>query len=413
MKNIRGFTLIELLITMSLVIIVLMITASAFNSVLKTSGRLVTSEESNIEGVVGLEIFRHDLQQTGFGLLTGYSYSPPTFVEATVAPANKLNDAGAVPRAIASWNNQSAAADATSESGVTYNVLAGTDYLAIKATSVATSTAAQKWTFLTYSAGGKPARSWPKAEDNLVPSHDRVIVLERTFSSDGNVVSKNLVYDPNDTTNTYWVNYTNGLFNSAFAPKDAQQIYYIYGLVKDKDLAMPFNRADYFVAKPSNLQKIPASCAPNTGILYKTNVNHGSAGGASTGKLTYMPLLDCVADMQIVFGWDLNQNGLIEESSAYESDATKISVSGSTITAADIKTIMEKPDEIRKKLKYIKVYIMAQEGRKDSNFTNTADIRVGDLAAITKTYSVSDLTTNGWLNYRWKIYRIVVKPKNL
>jgi hypothetical protein len=126
-----------------------------------------------------------------------------------------------------------------------------------------------------------------------------------------------------------------------------------------------------------------------------------------------MPLLDCVADMQVVFGWDLNGNGVIEESSAYQSDATKISVSGSTITAAGIKTIMESPDEIRNKLKYVKIYIMAQEGRKDSGYTNSAPVKVGDLASITKSYSVANLTTNGWLNYRWKIYRIVVKPKNL
>ena len=74
---------------------------------------------------------------------------------------------------------------------------------------------------------------------------------------------------------------------------------------------------------------------------------------------------------------------------------------------------MESPVEIRNKLKYVKVYIMAQEGRKDSGFTNTAPINVGDVASITKSYTVANLTTNGWLNYRWKIFRIVVYPKNL
>ena len=68
MKNNRGFTLLEIIITMALVIVVIVITGSAFNSILKTSGRLVASEESNIEGVVGLEMFRHDIQQAGFGL---------------------------------------------------------------------------------------------------------------------------------------------------------------------------------------------------------------------------------------------------------------------------------------------------------------------------------------------------------
>lgn len=424
MKNIRGFTLIELLITMGLVIVVLAITGSAFNSILKTTGGLLSSEESNIEGVVGLEIFRHDLQQTGFGLPTAFSPTDPapSYAEATVAPANKMNDgkgtaaaptAGNVPRAIASWNDLTGASDATSETAVTYNVLSGTDYLAIKATTVATNSAAQKWTYLSYSAGGKPAKSWPNAEDNLKASEDRVIVLSRTFSPTGGVTN-NLVYVPTAPA-TYWVNYTNSLFNSAYSPIDPKQTYYMYGIVKDTDLVMPFNRADYFVARPSNTLRIPSTCASGTGILYKTNVKHGTSGGTSTGKLTYMPILDCVADMQVVFGWDLNSNGVIEESSAYDSNSANISVAGATINAAGIKTIMESPEEIRKKLKYIKVFIMAQEGRKDSNYTNSVPVNVGDPTntGLTKSYSVASLTAKGWLNYRWKIYRIVVRPKNL
>ncbi len=35
----------------------------------------------------------------------------------------------------------------------------------------------------------------------------------------------------------------------------------------------------------------------DTGILYKGTVNHAD------GLLTELPLLDCVADMQVIFGW--------------------------------------------------------------------------------------------------------------
>lgn len=430
MKNNHGFTLLELLITMALVMVVLAITGSAFNSILKSTGRLVSSEESNIEGIVGLEMFRHDLQQTGFGLPHAFSDPAPSYAEATVAPANLMNDgrgtagsplAGNVPRGIASWNDLTGASNATSdENGAIYNVLSNTDYLAIKATTVGTSSAARKWTYLSYSAnGGKRAKSWPNAEDNLVASDDRVIVLNRTFSPTGAVIS-NLVYVPT-TPGTYWVNYTNGFFNSEYSPINAQQTYYLYGIAKNTDLVMPFNRADYFVSRPSDTNRIPTSCAKdsagnsNTGILYKTRVNHGSTSDTKTGKLTYMPILDCVADMQVVFGWDLNGNGVIEESSAYDSNPDNISVSGTTITRADIKRVMESAEEIRNKLKYIKVYIMAQEGRKDGNFTNAAPIRVGDPTntGLTKSYSVADLTAKGWLNYHWKVYRIVVRPKNI
>lgn len=428
MKNNNGFTLLELLVTMALVVGVLAITGSAFNSILKTTGRLVTSEESNIEGIVGLEMFRHDLQQTGFGLPYAFS-TTPKYVEAAIAPANMMNDGqgtvtpGKVPRAIASWNDLTGASNATSdEDGTTFNVLSGTDYLAIKASTVGANKTAQKWTYLSYSAGGKSAKTWPNTEDNFKTS-DTVIVLNRTFSPTGGVTNT-LVHDPADTTNTYWYDVNAALtFVTAYSPVNAQQVYYMYGIIHSKNLVMPFNRADYFVARPSNTQKIPSSCAKdsagntNTGILYKASVTHGASGGTATGKLAYMPILDCVADMQVVFGWDLNGNGIIEESSAYASNTGTdlIGVSGPTITSASIKTVMESPEEIRNKLRYIKVYIMAQEGRKDSNYTNTVPINVGDSTntGITKSYTVSDLTAKGWLNYRWKIYRIVVRPKNL
>lgn len=155
MNNHRGFTLLELLITMALVIVVIMITGSAFESVLKSTARIASSEESNIEGVVGLEMFRHDLQQMGYGLPTTFQATPPVYTEAGFLPANKLNDApSGLPRAVASWEALTGASDTTSESGITYNILSNTDYLAIKATTVGRTKASQKWTYLAYSSNG-------------------------------------------------------------------------------------------------------------------------------------------------------------------------------------------------------------------------------------------------------------------
>ena len=422
MKNNSGFTLIELIITMVLVIVVIMITGSAFESILKNSGRIVSSEESNIEGVVGLEIFRHDLQQMGFGLPFAFQ-TAPQYPEATVAPANLLNDgqgvstSGKVPRALVSLNAVSGYS-----TGNTYNILTGTDYLAIKATTVGRNKTSQKWTYLTYTSAtaGNIPHQWPNAADNL-ESTSMVIALDRTFSTTG-LVTNTMVYNT-ATPTVYWARYypNDTLADSAFNPTNSSQVYYLYG-VDDSALGMPFNRADYFVAIPSTTTSIPSTCAPGTGILYKANVNHAD------GRLTYYPLLDCVADMQVVFGWDVNGTGVIDESTAYSSNSSSISVS-STIgtTAATIKTIMESAEEIRNKLKYIKVYIMAQEGRKDTSFVNTNNLAGGltsvvvgepgpnppSNASLTRAYSVNNFTTLGWLNYRWKIYRIVVKPKNL
>lgn len=433
MKNNKGFTLIEMLITMVLVIGVLIITGSAFETILKSTGRLVSSEESNIEGVVGLEMFRHDLQQAGYGLLDSFTNYDPTilyYTEASVAPANLLNDnmsASSVPRALVSIDGASGTAGADSEdTSISYNLLSGTDYLAIKATTVGRTKASQKWTYLTYSGnGGKRPNSWPNAADNL-KDDDRAIVINRSFSKEG-VVSSKLVF-PTATPGSYWTSNATTIMNSAFNPTDQGQVHYIYGVrsyessSSNTGLGMPFNRADYFVARPSTASSIPTTCAPDTGILYKANVNHAD------GKLTYMPILDCVADMQVVFGWDINGSGVIDESSAYNSDSDQISVSSSIgTTKQTIHDIMLNPDEIRKKLKYMKVYIMAQEGRKDTNYINsntlvgnTLSVVVGEAGPnppsnvnITKGYTAAQLTAKNWLNYRWKIYRIVVRPKNL
>jgi hypothetical protein len=422
MKNIKGFTLIETLITMVLVIGVLMVTSVAFKTILNNTSRVISSEESNIEGVVGLEMFRRDLQLAGFGLfdsISNYDSSIAYYTEASVAPANGLNDntlaSRHIPRAFVSFDNMPGGSDTQSDATTSYNMLPGTDYLGIKATNIGRSKAAQKWTYINYSSFNdapqdKTPSIWPSAADNLKAT-DTAIVIMRSFSLAG-LVSNTLI-TPTVNPQIYWLSNPTAIITTTSVnyPANLTQVNYIYGVDDAAALGMPFNRADYFVARPSNSTKIPSVCAPNTGILYRTNVNHVG------GKLTYMPLLDCVADMQVVFGWDMG-NGVITESSA----------SGASTPAA-IADIIADPAEIRNKLKYVKVYLMVQDGRNDSNYlnkntlgpgNNTYSVVVGEPGAnppsnvnITKAYTANELTAKGWLNYRWKIYRIVVRPKNL
>ncbi len=424
MNNNKGFTLLELIVTMALVIAVVIITGTAFEKIIKNTSQIVSSEESNIEGVVGLEMLRHDLQQIGFGLPNAYDVAP-RYAETASAPASLLNDghgtsaAGGVPRAVVSLENVT---DTAYTTGNTYNIISGTDYLAIKASTVGRSQASKKWTFMTYTSvtTNKVPNQWSSQADNFSASNS-AIVVNRTYAADTGLVTNNLVYNTS-TPLTYWTtNPTVPLTDDSFYPAAASQMYYLYG-IDDGNLRMPFNRADYFVARPSSTSAIPATCALGTGILYKAVVNHAD------GTMTYFPLLDCVADMQLVFGWDVKNSGVIDESNAYNTDVSKISVT-STIgtTAAQIKTIMEDSESIRTKLKYVKLYIMVQEGRKKPDYTNTNNlinntlaVVVGDVgpnppsnAALTRGYSAANLTTLGWLNYRWKIYRIVVRPKNL
>jgi hypothetical protein len=77
---------------------------------------------------------------------------------------------------------------------------------------------------------------------------------------------------------------------------------------------------------------------------------------------------------------------------------------------------------IRSNLKVIKIYILAQNGKKDTGYTSPSQLEVSDNgeASITRPVTPSNIENKGifslatnQLNYRWKLYRIVVRPKNL
>jgi prepilin-type N-terminal cleavage/methylation domain-containing protein len=370
--NSKGFTLVELIVVMAVFIVILVMAGNAFNSILTQNVKVSSSEESNIEGIIGLEMFRHDLEQAGFGLPSGPS-PMPTYSEAADAPASGCNEsANAVPRAV------------VAQDSLTTGVLANTDYLAIKGTTLGQSPASQRWTYV--DSTGVP-NQW--ASDNLTPG-DRVIVLQRSFTETG--VTNQLLTD--DSSGSYEVIYSDSAF--PIFPAINNQVYHIYG-VDSGTLTMPFNRSDYYVRDPGSM---PSRCARHTGILYKAVVNQ------SDGTLTEMPVMDCIADMQVVFGWDSNGDGVIDTSS--NGDGTAVS---GTASQSDIQALMGSADGVRNSLKLIKVYILAQDGTKDRLFTNpnpTIVMAPGETTVVPN----YNLQANQ-LNYRWKVYRVVVKPKNL
>lgn len=415
--NNRGFTLVELIVVMAIFIIVIMITGDAFKTILSTSTKLFKSEESNIEGVVGLEMMRHDIEQSGFGLFDSFMSVAAEYTEADKIPALTYNDApSGVPRAVIGGNNLGEVLDPNADSdGVKYTTLLGADYLTIKATSAGLNQASQRWTYIT---GSDPPHVWPS--DNLSVG-DRVIIQRRVFNANG--ISNQLVFDPNHK-DIYWVNFATGGFVTEFSPVLPQETYYVYGINPDGNLRMPFNRTDYFVATPSVANRLPATCAQKTGILYKTVVNH------SNGRLTYLPVVDCVADMQVVFGWNFGDSagsvvtdpntlgsGTVDTWSNADGSVVSSSVAGVTVT--NVQDAMANAGHIRTKLKLIKVYILAQDGRKDPNYTSPSPIQIGE-ASENDVDAVKALTRPGGytvpteqLNYRWKQYRLVIKPKNL
>lgn len=397
-RDTRGYTLVELLVAMSVFMILLMVATSSFNTILTQAAKLVRAEESNIEGAVGLEIMRRDLMQAGFGLPYEYEGTPPQYPEAASPPASTMNNPLNTPPLPVSAANDIAA---VTDSGNT--TIAGSDYLTIRAVSVSTNDVSRRWTYVQYSSSGKLPKKWPSNSDNITDG-TWVILLRRSFSGDQFI--NRLVQNTAQPVTSY-ENYatqfaSNSALSSPFRPQNPEEFLYVYA-IGEKPPRMPFNRADYFVATGN----VPSSCSENTGVLYKAVVNH-SVGGGKDGSLEYIPVLDCVADLQIVFGWDLTgDDGLVDT----YSNADGTAVSGSA-TIAQVQAALGSPDMLRSRLKLIKVYLLAQVGRLDRSYTYPdGTIVVGDTmeSALTRQYNL----TEAMRHYRWKVYRLVVRPPNL
>jgi prepilin-type N-terminal cleavage/methylation domain-containing protein len=357
----EGFTLIELLIVMAIFGIVLAGTSQMVVSMLTTHRQQSKIAETNIEGIIGLEMLRQDLGKAGYGLpwngLINYS-------EAASNPYS-LNDAPNPPKGIVSKNDVSVGP-----------ALIGTDYLVIKAANVATNTACNKWTFLSPDNGSTSWTSSTPTSDNFA-STDRVIILKPGSPS---------------TESTARILVTSGVFFAQWISTSAlastmTTTGIVYGIDPNTDLRMPFNRADYYVKQPTT--GMPQRCAAGTGILYKAVVNQ------SDGNLTEMPLLDCVADMQVIYRYDPTGNGNLTPTP--------------DISSWSVQTIRDQVKEVR-------VYILAHEGQRDTNFSYpTNAIYVGGDNTVGSSNGRSFNLTGiaNWQNYRWKVYTLVVKLDNL
>lgn len=416
----NGFTLIEVLVTMVLFLTVLIIASNAFNLIVSKASSTSKMEESNIEGVIGLEVMRHDLAQMGFGLPWGFSkknsVTPADLVDSSISYSEATHALGAE-------LNDSSATNSNPDSSSPYSkvprALVGfagfgnytTDYLAIKGTAVGRTKSAQRWTYIPFhNYSASPWESRPVTMSSSSPqSGDRVIFINSNVNDIANKDHR-LIVDPANT-GEFSVNYSSIV--SWYLPLDDTSTYMVYG-VDDSTLRMPFNRTDFFVGTSTGV--IPPFCAPRTGVLYKGTINQ------SDGAYNYLPLLDCVADMQVVLGWDVSDDGRAGEVNAY-STLPKKSDGSLSATPADasvaIKEWFKSAKGLREHLKVIKIYILAQEGKYDRAYTapstsirvgpSLSDIQENNGLSPVKTYVLTEPQTH----YRWKLYRIVVRPKNL
>jgi prepilin-type N-terminal cleavage/methylation domain-containing protein len=351
MRGRDGFSLVEIMITLAILGIVLASAGTVFNNLLMQYKQQSKVAETGMERIIGLEILRRDVEQAGYGLPWNMGLLG-SYTEAAGNPQG-LNDSPEPPRAIVS-------ADGGADNP---------DYLVIKSASASGEEAGRKWTILRQ---GDVKRLWTPDTEDLAPA-DRVILLRPGFDD---TTFRTLVVTPLGTFST--------TFNdtSAFEPAVPEETHIVYGLGISVP-ARPFNRADYYI--DTETVSVPQRCAPGTGVLVKAVLNTG-------GTFDLLPLLDCVADFQVSYILDIDGDGVGDLPPSPTS-----SVLASTAL------------NIRNDLKQVRLDILAHEGQRDNAYTHSpSSIQVGELAGGGRSV---DISPN--LNYRWKVYTLVVDPENL
>jgi len=394
-RNQRGFTLVELMITMLIFVIAIAAASNMLTGLLSQFKQQSKIAESNVEGVVGLEMLRRDLEIAGSGL----PWQVPD-----------LNASG-VPNESADWQaltNYVEAADdgdtpwddtvyndadsnpprafvigqpAVGEGFQTDAANQTSDVVVVKAADISLNQAVRRWSYIA-NTGGLPnaLRSWGDAAEDPA-NKDRVIVINPERGARRGILMTNggtFFTTVDDSSHSFT---SHSAAASAFEPTtNSYASFLVYGIsgpdAANPNLRMPFNRADFYVRRP--VAGMPTRCEPHTGILYKGVINQ------SDGIHTELPLLDCVGYLRAQAVFDpLNDGNLVAEGP----------VSAGRDNALSLRLI-----------KQIRVYIVAQEGQRDPSYQQTPNtINIPDGTVFT----VPDV------NYRWKLYTIVVTPTSL
>lgn len=408
LRSQAGLSLVELLVTMIIFVLVIVAASNIFIGILGQYKQQSKIAETSIEGLVGLQMLRSDIEQAGYGL--PYDIGTADYNEAvndgtTTQDDTSFNDAGvtdAPPRAVLTG---------TVTGGISGlpNTYAS-DVLVLKATNIAMNDTVKKWASVSNTGPTNVIATWTNTvtggsltEENLcynsvAPCNgaDNVTVLRPAVGLRQRV----LMTDAGPPV-AFYRTFPNPAAVSTVDPffptVESYETYIMYGLTPNGTAPrMPFNRADYYVKRPATM---PTHCAPQTGVLYKATLNHGD------GLHTEYPLLDCVAAMKVVLMADTDEDAV----------TPLVPVTAGAWLPAPTAA------NIRNQLKEVRVYIIAHEGQEDPSFTYSAqgpDVALGidhlgvwdpDVSTTVPllNYTVPDR------NYRWKVYTMVLKPYNL
>lgn len=402
-RQAQGYTLVELVVVILIFSAVMTLISVSFARIVTSSAQIMKAAETDIGGLIGLEVLRCDLELAGFGLPWSLP-SGTTYREGDnqlLVNGCQSGCSGAVPSLFNDAPDQPPRAYVVGDN-VGFN---GSDYLVLKGTALGMSMASRSWSYLSYSSSGavvKPPRTEVELTPGNTPGSGDLVIMERSGATASGEATRELVTD--GPGSGFWLVFNRSLLTGAFRPGSREESFQVYGVASAdstvSSLSYPFNRADYYLSLPDTAAA-SSNCAPGTAVLYKTVLNQN-------GSLTKYPILDCVLDLQVLFGLDTVGNGVVDYHAS--GDLTEL-----LYTAAA---------DLRNHVREIRVYLLAQQGRRDPGYrypvTNPdAAIAVGDPGldpALGSSWTQSRLASTvgpNWRNYHWKLYTIVVQPKNL
>ncbi len=372
----RGFTLIELIIAMGIFATVIVGLYSVFDKQLRYQVKEYRLAESEMELGIAKSLIERDLIMAGYGIMDDYSTCPtPSPVSAVTA-----TDGGS----------------------------GNPDILTLRGTALGIgSRATQEWAAVATGTTGTAAFSVSVDDRENLKTGDRIIITNPSGGTYGKTKTLR-------TQGSYWLySYVSPTSKPVSVPSgttfpsiEPGIVLYAMNVSGETEASVPYYTVRYYLGSTASSTN-PSYCAPQTGSLLRAESR------TSTNPTGGDPVISCVLDFQVALG-------LTDSAASFDPYLAKnypINRWDNGTTAASYT-----PNDLNQRLKQIRVYILVQEGNKDSTYTYvnpdpnaTAPdkIRVGELNLVGGATGRDFQLTSAQRQYRWRVLTIIVTPRNI
>ena len=384
--NRRGITLIELMVVLAIFSVVMAGMYSSYTVLMKQGFSQYKLAQSEMEFQIAKSVIERDIAMAGSGIANIYC-------ESTVAVANTVCTSG------------SRCSGGASDGLCVPIHLRATPNLIMMGTALGReSRASQAWSLTTSNTptvGGY--RTWTDAREQLrtnsdLSKADKIIYIEPN--------KKRLLYhdSENSLTGRKWLFPYPGSATTNPYPTMGEDGMLVFGMTTSTSANLPFYMVQYSLGGTA-----PSNCAPGSSNLLRLETHTEPLG---TGG---QPLMNCVLGFQVALGLATNIDNNDPRISCWD-------LNGAACAAGY-------PSEtLRKQLKQVKVFVLAQEGKEDLDYTyGTNPVTVGDeTGTLTKCIDSGvtcmpgagvvgqSVTLNAdQLHYRWKLLTLEVAPRNI